>query len=297
MEKILIKGSSHTVEGQIKDLREECGELKRVTVFFDNYNFIIKNYKLLSDNVHLILQFEEKEIQVESANCGYNGGGPDATLSVLTMLGLDQKQMKEFIYYHTAVDFKISSGKIYDIDTFFLFYSTKGLGDKPLRSKIEHNRNVSVDLEKRKILIYNPQRTCWGGFINLINYMDNIRMEYYIGENSTLEGGLYLGKEFKRDIQRGVDKPDIKGVEHVNLCLYSDNFNVSCLIDRECEVQVIESTYLALTGRELHIKDRYKLCTDKGAAIRELFKILLNKESEVYEMIPITRAGKEKRNR
>lgn len=291
MEKVLITGSSYKVERQVDALKEECGKLEHVTIFFDNYNFIIKKYRLLSNNVHMILEFEKKEIQIESANCGYGGAGPSAAVSVLKMFGLDEKKLEELIHHYDAVDFKVSGEEIYDIDTYFLFYSRKprNVDSKSLRSKIEHNRNVSVDLEKRKILIYNPQRTCWSGFINLINYMDNVQMEYYIGERSTLEGGLYLGRDSIRVIQNGSNEPDMKGIEHVNLCLHGDNFDISCLIDRECEVQVIESTYLALTGKELLIKERHQLQMDKKTAIRDLFRMFFNKESEAYALIPITR--------
>lgn len=106
MEKILITGSSYTVLEQMGRIKKECGELRHVSVFFENYNFIIKNYRPMSRGVHLILEFEKKEVQIESANCGYGGGGSGASVELLTILGLD----------------------------------------KSLKNKIEHNKNVSADL-------------------------------------------------------------------------------------------------------------------------------------------------------
>lgn len=299
MEKILITGSSYTVSEQVGRIKEECGELRHVSVFFENYNFIIKNYRPMSRGVHLILEFEKKEVQIESANCGYGGGGPGASVELLAMLGLDKDHVEELFYCNDAIDFDVKNGAIYNLDTSQLFFSSvrKKGRDKSLKNKIEHNKNVSADLEMMKVTIYNPQRTCWNGFLNLLSYMENIQMEYYIGPNSPLEGGLYIGKGFDREFQWGPDKPDIKGTEHVNLCLVGSNFSVVCLIDRKYEVQVIESTYLSLTGGRLFENGRYHLQLDKKNVLKELLKMFRNKNPEVHDIVTITgeQAGKRQR--
>lgn len=291
MEKILITGSSHTVSGQVAEIKEGCGRLKHVTIFFENYNFIIKKYKLLSNAVHMILKFEEKEVQIESANCGYGGGGPNASVSVLTMLGLKKDCAERLIFYNDAVDFAVNGDEIGEIDTSLLFFPDirQRKSDKSLNNKIEHNKNISVDLEKKHVRIYNPQRTCWIGFLNLLSYMEDIRMEYYIGKNSPLESGLYIGKGFDKELGFGIDRPDVKGTEHVNLCLSGSNFKVACLIDKEYEVQVIEAAYLALTGTCLFACGRYQLQFDRKHAIKEILGVLFQREQEIHDVITITK--------
>lgn len=299
MKRILISESSHKVPAQVTKIKESSGELKHVTVFFENCNFITKKYHLLSGGVHMILEFENIEVQIESANCGYAGGEPNAAVDVLTGLGMEKKIIEELIFYNDAVDLRIKDGHIGRIDTTVLFYPSirKSGTDRSQYNKIECDKNVLIDLENRKVLIYNPQRTCWNGFLNLLSYMDNIKFEYYIGPNSPLEGGLYIGKGFDRELRWSYDRPDIEGTEHVNLCLYGNNFSVVCLIDREYEAEVIEAVYLALTGKRLVPKKKIQIQLSNKSRIKLLYETLNNKKLEKHETIMIerTQMGKNRR--
>lgn len=285
------------MESQVKAIKEECGKLRHVSVFFERRNFIIKNYHVLSGYVHMILEFDKKEVQIESANCGYYGAGPIASVEVLAMLGLNKEMMEFLIYKNHALDFDVDGQNPYNIDTSSLFYSSvePNKGNTSIKNRIECNQNISIDMERRKIRIYNPQRTCWRGFLNLLSYMENIRMEYYIGLNNPLEGGLYIGKGFDRELRLAVDKPDIRGTDHVNLCLFGSNFSVVCLIDKEDEVPVIEATYLALTGTRLFTDEKYPLYLHKKLSIGEVVRILKNKNQEFYDRIEIEPINKGKR--
>lgn len=114
------------------------------------------------------------------------------------------------------------------IKTSYLFYPPVRYSEneKGLCDKIREDQNVSVKIVDREVQIYNPQRTCWNGFLNLLSYMEHMEMEYYIGDNSPLECGLYLEKKFLADLHTEHDEMDIKGIEHVNLLLEGSNFRV-----------------------------------------------------------------------
>ncbi|GAB5616245.1 hypothetical protein JCM31739_10700 [Faecalimonas canis] len=259
MEKILIQGTSSDAQAEIKKIFKDEWNLRYVTMFFEKTNFLMTKYMLLSNSVHLILEMKDgTQIQVESANCGYKGEGPRATVSILEKFGLEVSEVADVIYSNDAVKFVVEDGKIIwsTLKTDYLFYPRirECAEDSSFYNKIPVDRNVRVDLEKRKVLLYNPQRVCWGGFMNMLTQLKNMEMEYYFGANSPLENGLYLGKGFNRELLCGVDKPDIEGIEHVNLVFYGEDIRVVCLIDRTYEQEVVESVYLGLTGERLFKK-------------------------------------------
>ena len=289
MEKILITDNSYSVASRVKEIQEDCGDLKHVTLFFERRNFILKKYHLLSSGVHMVLEFEEKEVQIESANCGYCGGGPTASVEVLTMLGLEKRIVEELVFCYDALDFDVNNRVIGNVDTSLLFYPATKYDerDKSFYNKIEISSDISIDLEKRKVWVYNPQRNFWNGFLNLLSYMDDIQMEYYIGPNSPLEGGVCIGNGFNRELKWGPDKPDIKGTEHVNLCLTGSNFTIVCFIDREYEKLVIDAIYLSLTGESLFLETSYAKELGRGTIFRELFRLLRTKKQEIYNVISI----------
>lgn len=283
----MIKGSSSKAQLEIKKIFKEEWKLRYVTVFFEKTNFLMTKYTLLSNSVHLILEMEdETQVQVESANCGYNGEGPRTTVFILKKFGVNLEEIESVIYRNDAVKFAVENGKIIwsTLRTDYLFYPRirECAEDSSFYNKIPVDKNVRIDLEKRKVLLYNPQRVCWGGFMNMLTQLKNTEMEYYFGEKSPLENGLYLGKGFNRELLCGVDKPDIEGIEHVNLVFSGENIKVVCLIDRDYEEEVVESVYLALTGKRLFKKSR-SLVMKKKDIFQMIWKNMFSeKNSEIY---------------
>ena len=82
-----------------------------------------------------------------------------------------------------------------------------------------------------------------------------------------------------------MDKPDIKGIEQVNLLLTGSNFSVACWIDKNDEWLVIESIYLALTGRKLF--SGFDLAVPFWEFIIEKFRFRRNGGIEKYGKINI----------
>lgn len=290
MKKVLIEGNSDTVVEQVKKCLDGDSKLKHVTVFYDPNNFLLTNYKLLSPWVHMVLEFENQEIQIEEINCGYKGSGPGASVDLMESLGLSRKQMQLLVFGNTALAFSVNQDVIYNLNTDLLFYQQQPVCYKEgaLRNKIQINDNVDVSLDERLVRLYNPQRTNWMGFLNLLSYMENIQMEYYIGKNSPLDSGIYVGGGDGSGFRKGMGNVDLEGTIHSNLYLTGDNFSVSCLIDREYEVEVIEAVYLALTGKKLSIRTSNR----EEGWFRKVFHS--SKEQEIYERILINNVRKER---
>ena len=285
----LIKGPSAKALETLLMLKNEYTGLRRVTVFFESTNFLITHDQILSENVHLILDFADgKELQIESANCGYGGQGPNTTLGILEAFGVKDEKLADLIYTHDAVAFEVSpeSNVQYgtlDMSAIFLPSIRYRQEYPPHEKMVKLDRNVDVSLVNKKVLMYNPQRNSWKGMFNLACFIKNMEFEYYIGDNSPLENRYYIGKGFNKGLHHGIDRPDIEGAEHVNLVLRGDNFRIACLIDRQFEREVIESAFLAFTGYPLSIDHS---STQKGL-IERLLKRESTERSEYHEKINI----------
>lgn len=288
MEKILIEGSSDQVQTLLKEQIREGWKLRYVTVFFLNTNFLITKYKPKTNGVHLILELEDQtEIHVEAANCGYGGQGPHATIDALELFGLDGEEARKLVFYHDAVYFEVRNGKILagTINTYFLFYPSIREKEEPsLYNRIKNDSNVSAELEKGRVLIYNPQRTCWNGFLNLISYMNDIEMAYYLGNHSPLENQIHFGHETRYALMHHKGA-DVIGIKHVNLLLSGSNFRIACAIDREYELEVIEAVYLALTGKCLFPNEAYDPLRSRRSlllkALKDFYRTLTYNRREI----------------
>ncbi len=285
----LIAGNSYQAAERLEKRLSECAKLKYVTVFFENANFLITKYKPLSNAVYLILELEDgTELHMEGANCGYGGSGPHETLRILKIFGIEGSYIEQLIFQNDAVRFQVEGERVLvgTVDTAFLFFPRIRLvhADNSFRYKIQTDLSVDINLEKGKLMFYNPQRTNFMGFLNLLSYMEDMEFEYYIGTDSPLEGGIRL-KEIDDFRFYGMDKPDIKGIEQVNLLLTGSNFSVACWIDKNDEWLVIESIYLALTGRKLF--SGFDLAVPFWEFIIEKFRFRRNGGIEKYGKINI----------
>lgn len=280
----MIAGSSDTVMGQMEQHIDENDKLKKVTIFFNPYNFLITSYDLMSTWVHMILEFENKEVQIESANCGYGGAGPNTAVSVLEFCGVKKELIEPIIFGNTALSFLVTNGKVHHIRTEQRFYDVNASNcctNQELKNQIHQNENVDIKLSEKKVRLYNPQRTNWMGFMNLLNYMEDIQMEYYIGDDSPLDDGLRVDEQFQNKFTRSSGR-DTRGTTQANLFLHGSNFSISCCIDREYEVEVIETVYLALTGQKLKIQENKQSFRER---IRSFF--YGEKKKEIYGSITI----------
>lgn len=272
---ILIQGTTEEAVAEIRRSYKEYGNLKHVTVYFEKNNFILKPYKLLSNSVHMVLECENAEVQVEAANCGYTGAGPMATIDILSILGMDEQEMDILVRANNALDFSVYDHKILCIDTAELFTSRSNpLSDFEYPGiQLGRNHNMHVELLSKKITFYNPHRHDFIGFIRLLGCMKSRNFSYYIGPESPLEDGIYIPKEVLEDC---LSDTDTKGIEHVNLTISSEDVQVVCFIDRNEERYIIDTIYFCLTKKHLKYMEEEKCSTlsDWIRRFRDRYKVL-----------------------
>lgn len=288
MKKELIAGTSSEAVTKIEKNLSNYGKLKHVTVYFNNYNFVLSKYEMMSTLVHMVLECEEVELQIESANCGYVGGGPGASVSILTLFGLDKDETERLIQTNAALEFSVIDKQIVYVCTEEIFEGNRTVEPKWVTAnKFSYDKNISVDLMTRKIRFFNPQRHNISVFFRLLNGMTNKKMEYYIGEESPLEKSLYIDKKIRKSLWTGDDSIDIEGVEHVNLIISSDECKVVCLIDRKEEIETINMIYWMVTGNTL-LEDLY---IPQKLSLKEILKIIYRKikrgKAEIHDVVLI----------
>ncbi|WP_099203961.1 hypothetical protein [Scatolibacter rhodanostii] len=297
---ILIAGTSRECELAFEKIVPSLSQLKKVTVFFENYNFLITNYDVLSNGVHMILEFlDGQQVQIEGTNCGYSGTGPNTTVRVLEMVGLSRSITEPLIFYNDAIRFDVDKNNeiLYStIDTSDLFYpQIRETGKTKDLNRIRKDSNYDIDLVNKKVTVYNPHRNSWKGFVALTSYMKIYEMEYYIGENSPLEGyyKFNLGKEgLIYEIRQ-----NYIGIKHVNLILKGNHFNIVCLINRKEEIEIINTLHLSLTGTALPWIKKYHITNSAKRSFGLLFEVLKdffkNQPDEIHERIDITEQNEE----
>lgn len=223
-------------------------------------------------------------MQIESASCGCGGWGPDTTLAILEVFGMEDKRLSNLIRTHDAVALGGSPGgnvqyETLDLTAIFLPSMRCRHKDPTSENMIVLDRNVDVSLTNKKVLMYNPQRNNWKGMLNLSGFIKNMEFECYIGDNSPLENRYYIGEGINRGLHRGPDRPDVDGAKHANLVLRGSNFRIACLIDWQCEWAEIGSAFLALTGHLLPID----IASTKQGMIERLLKRKSTENREYHE--------------
>lgn len=274
MKKLINYRNSNNLKEQALDF----SEFIKVSIFFNNENFLITKYTPITSSVHMILEdCKHNELHIENCNCGYGGTGPNNTVNLLKEIGLknDIKDIRKIVFCNDALQFSIKDNLIdnYSIDTSFCFYPRI----RPYNPRcIELDGNVYIDITKRKVIFINPQYHYFIGFINFVSKTSISEFEYYIGENSPLDN--YLNINSLRNSKLNSEYPDLKGIEHVNLSLRGKNIEISCLLDRNNEIQIINAIYLALENNNLFTTERYDICIKPKNKLKMLFsEILPNK--------------------
>lgn len=292
----MIKGPADKALEIIRGLKDKYAGLCRVTAFFESTNFLTTHDQILSENIHLVLDFSDgREMQIESASCGYGGQGAKTTLVILETFGVKDERISDLILTHDAVSFRVSpEGNVQyetlDLSAVFL-PAIRCCHEGPTnKNMIVLDRNVDISLTNKKVLMYNPQRNNWKGMLNLSSFIKNMEFEYYIGDNSPLENRYYIGEGFNSGLRYGPDRPDIDGAEHVNLVLRGSNFRIACLIDRQCEWEIIESAFLALTGHLLPTC----ISTETQEFTKQWIKRLYSGYREYHEKINISQFRRSK---
>lgn len=283
-ERILITESSDMILEKMQEYLPRAGQLCHVTIYFENSNFLITKYRLLSYSVHMILEMDNLEFQIVNANCGYLGTGPICSVKILRELGLKIDELDTFFYSNKAISFSVDKElRIYDIDTEQLFYNRaecKKEDEKKMINKIRLDKNVNLIMKEKLIRMFNPQRTNYNGLINLLGYADEFEIEYYLGNESVLDNGLHISSYICNQLSIQSSGADLDGIDHCNLYIKTKNFNISCFIDRTEEITVINMIYYSITGK--------MLITGKRSFKDHMLELITGKEKEDYDKVIVT---------
>lgn len=296
MTKILISKNDKYILERLKESFPDPHsylDVRYVTVFSDNENFLITKYSPLNQSVNLILELEDStEIHITASKCGYLGTGPRTTVEVLKFFGINTDPIEKFIFTKPAVKFEVKNHEVVmsSLDFTYLFcHFDKSQISIPLyKNKINLSQNVSVDFQCRKATFFNPQRHSWNGFVHLLSYVQHAEMEYYIGENSPLDDSFYVGNEFMGNFYSPHNTADIKDTNQVCMVLKGDNFRVVCLVDEKYEMQVVDAIHISLKGKPLFNPNDYQMMQSKKALIKTILqRMKKRKQDAIYGIIKI----------
>ena len=288
----ILKNNKQILERLQEIFPDTIPNVRYVAVFLDNENFLTTKYCPVDKTINLILELENSdEIHVSSGNCGYLGTGPNTTIEVLNFFNINTTNIENFLFTKSAVKFKVCNNEVMmdSLDFTYIFHQVerKHQDTPEYRNKITLSRNVSVDFQCRKVTLFNPQRHSWNGFINLLSYLKNPEMEYYIGENSPLDDSFYVGKEFMNDLSSS-NTPDIRNTNQVCMMLKGSNFKVVCLVDEKYEMQVIDAVHISFKGTPLFQVDEYQIMQAQKSPIKTFLKLIeKRKREELYGSVKL----------
>lgn len=242
--KYLIQGTTYEVLKKYKEYVKEGDELIKATVFFLQENFITTKYIPLSSRVTLILEFKDgKELHIESANCGYIGSGPKATFDILSYFYSDlEETFKKCILNNPlpAYSFSFKNKEISGVSNEYIFNIPTQTKENDLKFKIVKDVNVAMDFQNRSLILYNPQRHCYIGLINLLGYLSDVRISYCLG----IDEGIEVAYQIEPSNIKSQDCRDIYNTSRVCLKIESKELNIMCYVEEKYEKVFIESILL-----------------------------------------------------
>lgn len=252
-------GNKKKVEEYIK----QGYDIKNVVCFFDNENFLATEYIPLNNGVHLIIELNKGvELHFDDCSCGYNGTGSRNSEIILKLFNVPE-YLIDMLFYKDTVMFHKLDGKysLYKFDFSQIYCSSvRAEHFKFEYQSMIQGKNLLVNYNQREIKLYNPQRNSLVGFLRLINILKIRKIEYYLGKNSPLENNYTISnyEEYDKDI-------DVKGINSINLVLYSRDYKIICLVDTEEIISFVDLIYYNLTGEYLFLNEEKKILLGKDS--------------------------------
>jgi hypothetical protein len=253
----VIRGSSSHCKEEFPKVKHRLSKIKKVTVFFDNDNFLITDLYPKTENVHLIIEdTEENQLHIEGANCGYDGEGPRTTMWILKEFGIPEEQTEKLLFFNQGLTFQVDlNGNIIDSSVNCEYLISSSFDKRPY-GKIRKDPTSEIDLTRRTIRLFNPQFNCFDGLLYAIHKMELYQLEYYIGRQSPIDNAYRF--QIDHTPLKWMSRKDKKeyhfdsGLTHVNLAFRGKRFRVFCVISKDYEVQTIIGLFQSLVGENLN---------------------------------------------
>lgn len=255
----IVKGSEETIRELRRIYSDDFSDIRKITVFKNQINFLFTEYRIDNNNVHMIIEdFSGRIISITGMNCGYFGEGPNATLYLLKKIGIDEKDAEKIILKDSIIlEFKdkqnfdtLEISHKYYINTYF-----KGLMNEERNEsfnldnmKIYLGEDVKVDIVDRKVYMINPQVENFMSLLILIRLSDPKKIRYYIGEKSNIEPSIRSFDFFQ----------DTKTTKGINMYIEGDKYDIACFVNKKEQFNVISSIYYYIFKESLFKVTRFK---------------------------------------
>lgn len=226
-----------------KENFNKISPLKKITVFFDDENFLLTKYKTDAGTTFVAESWNDNEIHLTGLNCGYGGHGPSETARVLEFVGVNEKKANDIKWEPgLQIDFDENGVPVkYNKEAFF-----SSQGEHIHSCKVHLDRFTYIEFETKKIYFVNPLSHCIKDVFTAIDTFKPYEFQYYIGEDSPLDNGYFPPDKF--DLHNIRYKEGITGV---NLILRSNNLDILILIDKSIARSFIDSIHYYIFKKKL----------------------------------------------
>lgn len=197
---------------------------KYFATFFNEENYLLTKYKDIDYPSAILESYDGNIINIINCNCGYNGGGPSNTTSILELINIPEKVSSKYINKYRAVQIYFDkNGNIIEdkIDLFGIFEN----GDIDLLPGQINLKYIDYcNMESRKMYFINPAAQQIFTLLQLINVCEPTKFIYFLGENNQ--------KYIDIDIPsfRLEEKTHIKAEKHNFVIIKGMFFDVVCLL-------------------------------------------------------------------
>jgi len=262
-------------------------ELKKITVFFDNANFIFTKYKVDYDVLFVAEKINGTEIHATQLNCGYGGNGPSSTYKVL--LGLDvNESLAEMAF--TSRGFEIDFTDRLNIVKDMVFFQYRN--DAVTTSEtFKFDEYSQVNIKKRRIKMFNPQVNNINGLFNAIDRMKPYTFEFFIGDDSPLDNGYRFKWHDKAFSHDPFGHQKLLGIKHVNIIIRGKIFDIYCLVDTNMITSVVNVIHSYLFKKpyfdEAHTDDSIYLLKSSKLTKIKMFLSLFKSKKNIHETLSL----------
>lgn len=285
MEPIVVSGSnSKKILELFKSQMDSFLPVKKLTVFFDNENFLLTPYTPANRSINMVIENTKGQQMHLDLNCGYGGQGPSRTCDLLVALGISEEKACRLIQNNRGVEFDFINDYAKPLPNFFASFEKIGEAFFPLE---EYSQ---IEVTNRKIYMINPQINNLAGLLNAIQVMKPTELEYFTGDDSPLDNGRIVQEQPQYDFYEKA-----KGTKGINLAIYGELFDIFCYIDRECRLSFINFIYLYLMKRPLFenrlIKDGYISTPGKKLSNWSIIKSLFLNDIRILHDVVVIPKG------
>ncbi|GHV09426.1 hypothetical protein FACS1894217_13730 [Clostridia bacterium] len=140
--------------------------------------------------------------------------------------------------------------------------------------------------------MYNPQVNNFAGLLNAIDIMKPMSFEFFVGKNSPMDDGYKYNKdEFKNMGILRHNTRHILGIEHTNIIIRGEIFDIYCRVDTSCICSVVNVIHLHMFKRPYFEEKNVggaRVFNERTNSVLKLIYSLLRGERPIHETVLVT---------